>query len=58
MVDVDKHVVDREGFGYAVEDEEMIRLRKQTAVVILYIRWEGDRELLVLGPDEALGKRV
>lgn len=51
LVDVDAHVVDREGFGYAIEGEELIRLRRQTAVVIIYVNWTGDKELLALGPE-------
>ncbi|KAE8453621.1 hypothetical protein EG329_009132 [Mollisiaceae sp. DMI_Dod_QoI] len=51
LIDVDKHVVDKEGFGYAIEGEELIRLRKQTAVVIIYVDWNDDKELLALGPE-------
>lgn len=50
LVDVDAHLVDKEGFAYAIEGEELIRLRKQTAVVIIYVNWNGDKELLALGP--------
>lgn len=51
LVDVDAHVVDKEGFGYVIEGEELIRLKRQTAVVIIYVNWNGDKELLALGPD-------
>jgi len=51
LIDVDKHVVKKEGIAYVIEGEELIRLRKQTAVVILYVNWKEDKELEALGPD-------
>lgn len=41
----------KEGIAYVIEGEELIRLRKQTAVVILSVEWKGDKELEALGPD-------
>jgi hypothetical protein len=44
-------VVKKEGIAYVIEGEELIRLRKQTAVVIINVEWKGDKELEALGPD-------
>lgn len=57
MIDVDKHIVKKEGKAYCIENEELIRLRKQTAVVILWVEWKGDKELEALGPDEDVSAR-